>query len=121
MNMAKKEKLTQPNTPAIAVEPVLGARTVKFADKEYTINEFLNPEEIRYSKSLSCECGYADAIRRDSYNILGYTSTQNGYMGVFECRKCFEKFRHHISTHERYDLEAFKKNLGLKIILQRGK
>lgn len=93
---------------------------IKFNNKVYNINEILQYEDIYYSKLCNCHCEYADYSRNSSYNIVGYCNTNNGYMVVFECKKCFEKYRHHIDTDSRYSFDKFKADLRL-ILYQREK
>jgi hypothetical protein len=36
----------------------------------------------------------------------------------FECQKCFELYRHHIGTTNKYDLDGFKDDIGLMYFMQ---
>jgi len=91
---------------------------INFGNETFEINQFSQYEAIRYSKELRCECGCSDFEFRNSYDIVGYCDTPQGYMVVFECLKCFEKYRHHISSNNRYNLDSFKDDLGLKLYLK---
>lgn len=90
---------------------------IKFIDTVYNIEEFLQPEEIRYAKECGCSCGSANYLLGRNYKIAGFTLTSNGYMVVFECTVCGEKYRHHVSTTGRNDIVTFKQDLGLILYL----
>ena len=92
--------------------------TIHFGNKTFEVDQILQYETIRHSKDLKCECGYSDFSLRNSYNIIGYCDTPQGFIVVFECPECFEKYGHHISSTGRYNLEAFKNDLGLKLHLK---
>lgn len=88
-------------------------------NETFVINQIPQYESIRYSKDLRCECGSSDYMFRNTYNIVGYCDTPQGYMAVFECVKCFEKYRHHISAGSgRFNLKEFKNDLVLKLYLK---
>lgn len=87
--------------------------TISFINETYKIAELSQYQSIRYSKELSCECGHANFFHKETFNTIGYVNTPSGYMIVNECAKCFEKYRHHIGTTGRYDIEIFKNELGL--------
>ena len=89
-----------------------------FGNETFKINQISQYEIIRHSKELRCECGASDFEHRNTYDIVGYCDTPQGFMVMFECSKCFEKYRHHISSTGRYNLEAFKNDLGLKLHLK---
>ena len=91
---------------------------INFNGVDFDISKFSNFETIRHSKQLTCECGHATYEFRNTYDIIGYADTLQGYMVVFECPVCFEKYRHHISATTRFDLERFKADLGLKLYLK---
>jgi hypothetical protein len=90
---------------------------VNFLDKTYSVEEFVQYEQIRYSQECSCKCEHSTYIN-GNFDIVGYCLTYNGYMVVFECPVCFEKYRHHISTGNRFNIETLKKDLGLKFYLK---
>lgn len=93
-----------------------------FNTEEYNLELFPQIEDIPYSNSLKCRCGYGSVLESKSYNLVGYCETRNGFMGVMECQKCFEKYRHHIvGFSNRYDIEEFKKDAGIKLHLQNFK
>ena len=85
---------------------------------EYKFNVPLIPqyEDIRQTKNMLCQCGYSD-YHINKFNLIGYCDTQQGFMAVFECEKCGEKYRHHINTIGRYNLKEFKDDLGLALYL----
>ena len=90
---------------------------IAFCGMEFEVDNFPQYQDIRHAKELSCECNYSSVLR-DTFEIIGYCDTQHGYMAVFECSKCFEKYRYHINTTGRYNIEEFKKDLGLMLYLQ---
>lgn len=64
-------------------------------------------ESIPIVKDMECpEChnsdvgGFPPCVHA---NPVGWCDTATGYMAVFECPKCFAKFRCHINTLGRYD------------------
>jgi len=92
---------------------------VRFSDTEHWhISPVAQPETIEVSKSLSCMCGEAVFTDYKSFEIIGYTCTQSGYMIVCECSKCGDKYRQHIQTTGRNDIELFKKELAVILHLQ---
>lgn len=91
--------------------------TIQFLDKEFELNNYTQYESIRQSKDLKCECGYSNYLSKN-FIMVGYCNTNYGYMGVFECPVCFEKYRHHINTKDRYSEESFKNDVGLVLYLQ---
>lgn len=85
--------------------------------KVITLPSVAQYQHIPYAKHLGCECGYASYGRRHSYDIVGYADTKHGYMAVFQCPKCNESYRHHISTTGRYNLQKFIEDLKLQFYL----
>lgn len=84
---------------------------INFGDKIYKLENFPQYESIRQSKDFVCECGHCD-FTKDKFNMIGYCETKFGFMCVFECPVCFEKYRHHInSTSRRLGIPLFGKNL----------
>jgi len=94
---------------------------IVFGEEKWEIPQIAQYETVRHSKLVNCECEYADYSRPESYDIIGYVDTQQGYMIVCECPKCFDKYRHHISTSGRYNFDTFKADLGLKLHLKARK
>lgn len=90
---------------------------IEFAEEKYNIRQIAQYNSIKHSKNLCCACGRADYSLKHSYEIVGYVDTPQGYMIVCECPKCFDKYRHHIGSTGRYNLESFKKELWLKLHL----
>ena len=90
---------------------------IDIANEKYNVPKIAQYANIKHSKHLCCACGYADYSRKYSYEIVGFVDTPQGYMIVCECPKCFDKYRHHIGTTGRYNLESFKKELWLKLHL----
>jgi len=71
-------------------------------------------ESIPYAIDYTCQhCGLsgtdmeATAFRPD---LVGWCDTPSGYMAVFECPRCFEKFRFH-PHFERHDFDIFNEKL----------
>lgn len=68
-------------------------------------------ESIPIVKDMECpSCHKSDVsgfLPCVSATPVGWCDTATGYMGVFECPKCFEKFRCHINTNGRYDEQKF--------------
>ena len=63
------------------------------------------PQCHRSDVNGTLPCVYAEPI--------GWCETPTGFMAVFECPKCFTKFRCHINASGRYREEAFKEDLWL--------
>lgn len=93
---------------------------VIFMDKQYELKNFIQCEDIPYAKNLGCSCGYATYFQNRSYDVVGYCDTPQGFMMVCECPKCFEKYRHHISTQGKFDIDSFKKDIGLILHLHQN-
>ncbi len=90
---------------------------IDFDGGVFQLDEYPQPEDIRYSKDFKCECGKIDFLAEGAAPV-GYCNTNNGYMAVFECPHCFEKSRFHIQTTGRYDLNDFKFEVALMLDLQ---
>jgi hypothetical protein len=94
------------------------------------LKEFVQYQSIPISKSFVCpNCrksgdgfyhvpgkGY---IELPKSKLIGWCNTNSGYMMVFECTECFEKYRYHNCTTERYNFDKFKEELWLVWILQK--
>ena len=54
-------------------------------------------ENIPYAKDLNCQrCGRSGFVDSDTKpNIVGWCETNIGYMIVFECPICYERYRFH--------------------------
>ncbi len=61
---------------------------------------------------VSCVHGSGAAFQPDA-NMIGWCDTDNGLMGVFECPKCFTKFRCHIDDGGRWNIESFYEDFAL--------
>lgn len=74
------------------------------------LKEYYQYEDIPYSGTMECPQCYGSGIGswRDSAKLVGWCSTERGYMMVFECPHCFQKFRYHGCMDERWDWERFK-------------
>lgn len=77
-----------------------------------------NWDSITYSPDLNCpECGQSglfDCIDPSVENpyLIGWCETNNGYMIVLECSKCFKKFRIHGHAQDRFDKDLFDYYVG---------
>ncbi len=81
-------------------------------------------ENILVSKDMACpECNGSSLFDYsiDSHFVeptpIGWCDTKHGYMAVFECPKCFTKYRFHISTTGRYDKDRFYQDFALLVHL----
>ena len=90
---------------------------INFGDKTFELQNFPQYESIRQTKDFLCECSYSD-YHLDRFNMIGYCGTPQGFMAVFECPKCFEKYKHHIGSNSRYSEKGFKQDAGLALFLQ---
>jgi len=67
-------------------------------------------ESIPYAFNFACQdCGCSmidDIIHKP--NLVGWCETSQGYMLVFECPVCFNKFRCHCNTGDKFDKERFE-------------
>jgi hypothetical protein len=90
---------------------------IKFGDRVFELEEFIFYEDIRYSRDFNCNCGYSD-FTKEKFNMIVYCNTNYGYMGVFNCPKCYEYYRHHINSTGRYSEVEFKNDVGLILFLQ---
>lgn len=65
------------------------------------IPKFSQYEGISYAGDLNCphcdKSGFFDFQweNREKPNLVGWCETNIGYMAIFECPVCFEKFRFH--------------------------
>lgn len=93
------------------------------------LQEYSQYEAIPYAGEFKCPaCGGSghgyQHIPGDGYKpipdarLVGWCSTKSGYMMVYECVKCFEKFRYHNVTTERNNWDKFKNELWLVWFLQ---
>lgn len=80
-------------------------------NKIKNIKEFAQFAQLHHAKDFMCECEFCEyrGIRvKSGANLIGYTFTNEGYMGVFQCPKCFDIYRHHIRSINRNNIEDFK-------------
>lgn len=96
------------------------------------IKEFPQYDTITYTKDFVCpDCGGSGDgyhhvpgdgyVRLPDATFIGWCSTTHGYMMVFECSKCFTKFRYHNSTTARNNWDDFVKEMWLVWHLQKHK
>jgi len=84
-----------------------------FAGETYDIQVFDQPEIFPHVRTFRCpEC---DRLT-DGNACIGFTeSPKLGFMAVYECRKCFTKYRCHVNSTGRYNRQDFLDDLGLEI------
>ena len=96
----------------------------KFISKEaFEQKKVSNYQAIPIVKDTTCpNCGLSTLIQthlnEKEPTLIGWCDTKAGFMGVFECPTCFEKFRYHISTTGRCDKEKFYEDFALHFYLQ---
>ena len=61
--------------------------------------KFPQYEDFPYARDLICpnceKSGFSPLGNLEKPNLVGWCETNVGYMGVFECPKCGQKFRFH--------------------------
>ena len=73
-------------------------------------------EDIPHVQDMECpDCQQSDvgALHHEQAEPIGWCDTPQGLMTVFECPKCFAKFRCHSCCSERWDKESFYINFAL--------
>lgn len=72
-------------------------------------------EAIPYNADLQCECGESGfASWQQLPKLIGWCDTPRGYMAVFECPVCFEKFRFHVASDSaKWELDDLERGLHL--------
>lgn len=96
----------------------LNEMKIDFLGRQFYLREYPQHKDIPYNKSCACDnCGYANFFKRKTYDIVGYCSTSIGYMAIFECLQCGEKYKHHVSP-DKYDLDDFKESIGMTLKLK---
>lgn len=72
-------------------------------------------EAIPYSADLQCECGESGFESWQQLpKLIGWCDTPRGYMAVFECPVCFEKFRFHVASDDaKWELDDLERGLHL--------
>ena len=75
-----------------------------------TIPKVAQWQGIPYAFNFTCqECGCSsigDIVTKP--NLVGWCDTPRGFMMVFECPKCFSKFRCHCNTGDKFNKERFE-------------
>ena len=77
--------------------------------------KFPQYEDIPYARDLECpNCGesgfyrYNNSQQHENPNLIGWCETNIGYMGIFECPVCHNKFRFHCTISNWVaDIEEF--------------
>lgn len=92
--------------------------------KEFEQMKIAQYTNILISKDMACpECNgssqfdYSIDSRFVEPTPIGWCDTEHGFMAVFECPKCFTKYRFHISTTGRYDKDRFYSDFALLLHL----
>lgn len=70
-------------------------------------------ESIYYAPDYICpKCGKSGHPRyiNKKAKLIGWCETNNGFMAVFECTECFEKFMYHPQLN-RFELKDFDDSL----------
>ena len=89
--------------------------------KQMKISQY---QDILISKDMTCPA--CNGSSQFSYSFdsnmaeptpIGWCDTEYGFMAVFECPKCFTKYRFHISTTGRYDQDQFYGDFALLVNL----
>lgn len=81
-------------------------------------------EAIPIVKDMECNnCHGSDSsgFRLERANPIGWCDTPSGLMGVFECPKCFTKFRCHVNSTGRWDKKMFYDDFALIYYLYNNK
>ncbi len=86
---------------------------VSFEHWSFNVPEYPQYEDIPHVMSNMCNCGKSGIANEKDQTVIGFSMTSSGYMVIFECDVCFEKYRYHINTAGRYNLSEFKNELGL--------
>lgn len=92
-------------------------------------NEFdklkvLQYEAVPVSKGLDCpECHRSSDwdMSMPDPKPVGWCETKQGFMMIAECPFCFTKFRYHINTTGRYNLEEFFDDFALRLFMYNRK
>jgi len=97
-----------------------------FPHEEFSRMKVVQYQDIAVSKDMACpECGGSNQF---TYSFdksvaepvpVGWCDTDHGFMAVFECPRCFTRFRFHISTGGRYDEDRFYADFALLVHLYR--
>ena len=89
--------------------------------KEFEGMKITQYENILVSKDMACngssQFDYSIDSRFAEPTPIGWCDTEHGYMAVFECPKCYTKYRFHISTTGRYDKDRFYQDFALLVHL----
>ncbi len=104
---------------------------VKMYEKLLPYDEFKGMKITQYgdipvSKDMACpECNGSsqfDYLFDDRFaepTPIGWCDTEYGFMAVFECPKCYTKYRFHISTTGRNNIDEFYGDFALLVHLWR--
>ena len=94
--------------------------------KEFEGMKITQYQDILVSKDMACpECNGSSQF---DYTIdpdkaeptpIGWCDTVYGFMAVFECPKCFTKYRFHINSTGRNDKDQFYADFALLVHLYR--
>ena len=87
--------------------------------EEFKALKFTQYSCFRYTADLYCPgCGQVCLLDVDSdIRLIGWCDTDSGFMAVFECPRCFSKFRFHISgLEDRWDIDAFYRDFAMMYV-----
>ena len=94
-----------------------------------SFQEFERMKVIQYENiliSLDMACPECNGSSQFYYQIddrfveptpIGWCETKYGFMAIFECPKCFTKYRFHINSVGRYDKDNFYQDFALLVHL----
>ena len=89
--------------------------------KRFNDMKVIQYEAIPIVKDMECpECHKSDVNGTPPLiyaRPVGWCDTPSGYIAVFECPKCFSKFRCHINTNGRYSDYNFYQDFALMFYL----
>lgn len=87
------------------------------ARNKYQGMKIVQYESIPVVKDMSCPECHQSEVDGTPPNVyatpIGWCETPSGFMGVFECPKCFAKFRCHIDSTGRCYAEEFYDDFAL--------
>lgn len=74
------------------------------------LRKFPDYRAIPYASDLCCPQGDMKFMV-DKPNLVGWCETNNGYMMVLECPKCFTRYRYHATDHWDDTIDEFNESL----------
>ena len=93
-----------------------------FENETFFLDKIIQFENIHRSKNLECACGSSSSsLFYGKPTPIGFCETNEGFMSVFECPDCGEKYRCHIDSEGRYNIDVFKQDIGLILFNRKHK